>query len=45
MDVNNSCTFNVSDVIDAFSKLNTGAPELEPCHYCPPYSLAGTPAP
>jgi hypothetical protein len=38
MDVNNSCAFNVADIVDGYSKLKTGSPELEPCEECPPDS-------
>jgi hypothetical protein len=36
MDVNNSCAFNVADIVDGYSKLKTGLPDLEPCEDCPP---------
>ncbi|MHC4500353.1 MAG: hypothetical protein ACYS21_14715, partial [Planctomycetota bacterium] len=36
MDVNNSCAMNVADIVDGYSKLKTGSPELVPCEFCPP---------
>jgi hypothetical protein len=35
-DVNNSCAFNVADIVDGYSFLKTGLPEPEACGMCPP---------
>ena len=37
MDLNNSCDFNLSDIITGYSFLETGSPALAPCELCPPY--------
>jgi hypothetical protein len=36
MDLNNSCSFNLADVIIAYKKFRGGSIQFMPCEYCPP---------